>query len=641
MKAKKTAYRTEKNRTDKIMCGISGTINCADKRCVERMNRAMRHRGPDDTGLWHEGNACLGHTRLSIIDTREVGNQPMSNEDGSIWITFNGEIYNFETLKKDLEAKGHRFKSRTDTEVIVHLYEECGEKCLDSLRGMFALAIWDTRKKRLFAARDRFGIKPFFYAYRDKSFVFSSELRAILASGFCTHEINARAVRDYFTYGSVEAPETLIQGVSQLLPGHYLILEGDSMTIRRYWDFASLPAVNREKKETEYIFEIRTILEDAVRMRLVGDVPVGAFLSGGIDSSVVTALMQRHSTKPVETFSIIFQEREYDERRFSRKIAQALGTHHTEILLKENDILKEIPNIFDSMDQPSIDGFNTFVISKAVKKTGLKVALSGLGGDEVFAGYSSFRTLPKADFLLRPMKRVPRALKDRLFAALRPLARTKYELKFFFSLLQCATLEDIYFLKRMVFLPDEVDGLLPAVRRRTPGTGRENERYATADAINRLSLLELGTYLQNMLLQDTDRMSMANSLEVRVPYLDHLLVEKMFEIPGRLKLGGDFPKRLLVKATRDLLPGAIQRRSKMGFVFPFDRWLKGELRPYCEDTFSKRNLKKIAFLDPDRVNRIWLHFLKGSRLYNYSSVLSLLSFINWCEKNEKSAPSLY
>ncbi|OGW75529.1 MAG: asparagine synthase (glutamine-hydrolyzing) [Omnitrophica bacterium RBG_13_46_9] len=615
------------------MCGISGTIGFESSDLVGRMNQKMGHRGPDSTGIWRDDLVCLGHTRLSIIDISEAGRQPMSNEDGTLWITFNGEIYNFEVLRKDLEIRGHRFKSRTDTEVILHLYEERKEKCLDILRGMFAFAIWDKKENKLFAARDRFGIKPFFYFFKGDRFVFSSELRAMLVSGVPKREINTRALKNYFTYGSVEAPETLIKEVFQLLPAHYLIFQGNTLKIERYWKLNLSKARGPAETESEQISDIRGILDEAVRMRLVGDVPVGAFLSGGVDSSVITALMQKHSQRPVKTFSVIFEEKEYDERRFSRKIAKALKTDHTEILLKEKDILGEIPSIFDSMDQPSIDGFNTFIISKAVKKTYLKVALSGLGGDEIFAGYTSFRILPIAAFALKPMRIFPQRLRDKLFKLLRPLARLRCGLKLLFAVLKCTRLEDLYFLKRMVFLPDEVNQLLPEVRDKKTEDRTDADDVKHIDIVNQLSLLELKSYLQNMLLQDTDRMSMANSLEVRVPYLDHFLVEKMFKIPGKAKLGKDFPKRLLVKATKDLLPEEIQKRLKMGFVFPFERWLKGELRYYCEEKFSKDNLKNIAFLDSGKVNKIWVDFLRGSRLYNYSSILCLLSFINWYEKN--------
>jgi len=614
------------------MCGICGIIGITNDEFVRKICQHMIHRGPDNVGIWYDDSICLGHTRLSIIDTSCAGHQPMSNEDETIWITFNGEIYNFQILRVELEAKGHRFKSNTDTEVIIHLYEEYQEGCLDYLRGMFSFGIWDKRKKKLFAARDRLGIKPFFYYIKGDKFVFSSELKAVLASGLIEKDINLQAVRDYFAHGSVQVPETMIKDVFQLLPAHYLVFEDAQLRIKKYWQLHFSRILSSCKSEQEYISDIRAILDEVVKIRMVSDVPLGAFLSGGIDSSIITALMQRHSARSIKTFSIVFEEEEYDERKFSAKIAKKFATDHQQILLNEKDILTEIPTIFDAMDQPSIDGFNTFVISKAAKSAGLTVALSGLGGDELFAGYPSFRSLPKIGNVLELMKFFPKSLKNRLFYYLRHLAKSKRSLKLYFSLLKCADLKDLHSLQRMAFLPHEIDEII-VDRKDWCLMKKSNAKHLRLDPVNQLSFLELTTYLQNTLLQDTDRMSMANSLEVRVPYLDHLLVEKMFEIPGNMKVGQDYPKRLLIKSIKDLLPELIYNRPKMGFVFPFDQWLRAELKGYCEEKLSYSNLKKISILDPTIVNKIWIDFLNGSKLYNYSSVLAILSFVNWYERN--------
>jgi len=615
------------------MCGICGTIGFNETGPVEKMKQAMVYRGPDDSGIYQDNKIVLGHNRLSIIDLSFSGHQPMPNEDETIWIVFNGEVYNFLELKKELTAKGHIFRSGTDTETIIHLYEEQGVDCLKQLRGMFSFAIWDKRRKRLFAARDRFGIKPLFYYCKNGKFIFSSELKAILASGFVEKKIDTSALKEYFISGSVSAPSTLIEGVYQLLPAHYLVFENAKLDIKRYWDLrACLKKTDPQKREDEYISAIQSSLSDSVKIRLVGDVPLGVFLSGGIDSSAITTLAQHHSNQPIKTFSIVFNETDYDEREFSRIVAKRLNTEHEEILVREKDILRAMPAIFDSMDQPSIDGFNTFIISKAVKDTGIAVALSGLGSDELFAGYASFKVLPRLYQALRLVKVLPKGFRAELFKLTTPLARTRYGLKLLFSLLRCDNLYDLYYLKRAVYLQHEVENFLPLAKKgyydRTRGRVEEK-----TEPINELSYLELTNYLQNTLLQDTDRMSMANSLEVRVPFLDHLFVETALAIPGHLKVAGGHNKRLLVKAMADTLPEKIYNRNKMGFVFPFENWLKGPLKAYCEEQLSTSNIKKIPLLDAERTNKIWHNFSNGSNLYNYSSILSLVSFTSWYTRN--------
>ncbi|MBN1405143.1 MAG: asparagine synthase (glutamine-hydrolyzing) [Candidatus Omnitrophica bacterium] len=616
------------------MCGISGIVGSDSIELVKAMSRRMLHRGPDDTGLRYEQNVCLGHTRLSIIDISNAGHQPMSNEDDTVWITFNGEIYNFEKLKTEMEKAGHNFRSKTDTEVIVHLYEEYGERCLDYLRGMFSLAIWDRKKARLFAARDRFGIKPFFYCFRNGRLIFSSELKAMLASGFTKKDINTRALEDYFAYGCVPAPQTMVKDVFQLLPAHYLIFENSKLSIKRYWGFPlakKMPGL--QKTEQEHLADIRTILNEAVKIRMVSDVPLGAFLSGGVDSSVIVALMQKHSTRPVKSFSIVFEEEDYDEREFSEKIARKFNTDHKQILLKQEDIIKTIPAIFDSMDQPSMDGFNTFVISRAVKRAGITVALSGLGGDELFGGYSSFKTLPMVFNILKTMRLFPGSSKAKLAFRLKGLTADRQKLKLIFSFLGCENLDELYYLKRTVFLPDDITNILAIDYEKNISSIPPAAPQEPTDAVNRLSFLEITNYLQNMLLQDTDRMSMANSLEIRVPFLDHILVENMFTVPGHLKVGSDFTKRLLIRSTQDLLPREVYSRPKKGFVFPFQIWLKEGLKDYCSDALSSGNLEDIPCLNSNNVNKIWQDFLNGGKLYNYTCILTILSFVNWYKRN--------
>ncbi len=614
------------------MCGICGIVGFSNPEATKRMIQAMPHRGPDDTGLWHKEEVSFGHRRLAVIDLSEKGRQPMPGHSCSFWITYNGEIYNYKSLKEALKKKGYEFKSNTDTEVVLNLYQEYGKGCLNYLRGVFAFAIWDQKKKELFAARDRLGLKPFFYYFKEGIFIFASELKAILASGLVKKDIEPQALADYFRYGSVQAPKTMIKGVCQLMPARYLTLKKNRLSIKKYWQINFSKKAAGKKTEKDYIFQIKAILNKAVSFRLVSDVPLGVFLSGGIDSSIITGLMQKHSSAPVKTFSIGFQEEVYDERNYSRKIAEKFATNHKEILLRAKDIISEIPNIFNSMDQPSIDGFNTFVISKAVRDAGITVALSGLGGDELFAGYPLFRILPKIAEFAKLFGFIPQEIRGKFFSFLSFFSRSKGQLKGLFSLLQCEGLEDLYFLQRSVFLPSRVNAILKSEKAGYSDNFRKKGKKHGLHQINKLSWLELNNYLPNTLLADTDRMSMANSLEVRVPYLDHLLVEKIFEVPGSLKVGSDYPKRLLIKAFRDLVPEEIYKRPKKGFVLPFDKWLKKELKDYCNNKLSKKNTKNIPFIKSDEVFRIWEEFLSGSKKYNYSSVLALLSFINWHEE---------
>lgn len=610
------------------MCGICGTIGF-NRECVSAMNRALAHRGPDDSGIWQTGEVCFGHTRLSIIDTSPAGHQPMSNEDGTVWITYNGEIYNYRALRKELEIKGHAFRSSTDTEVIIHLYEEFSERCVDHLRGMFAFAVWDTKNKRLFAARDRLGIKPFFYSSVNEKFIFASELKAIAKSNAVARALDVTAVNEYFSYGAVPAPLTLMRDIRQLLPGHYLCLHDKTLVTRMYWDPDALAARDGAGSAADHKDEIAQALEDAVKVRMISDVPLGAFLSGGVDSSAIVSLMQKNSARPIKTFSVGFKEKMFDEREFSSKVAAVFGTDHTQIILSEHDVLKEIPAIFDCMDQPSIDGFNTFVLSKAVREKGIKVALSGLGGDELFAGYPLFRRIKKILPFLNTATRAPRRLKQGLFNALYPFARTRRDLKLLSLLFCCDGLRQAQALARKVFLDHEIESILA----QRPGTAVKaaGVAHTSRDPINEISYLELTTYLRHTLLQDTDRMSMAHALEVRVPFLDHLLVEKLFTVPGDIKIEGAHSKQLLIDAMAGALPREIYARPKMGFVFPFDVWLKGGLRDYCADTLSEQNIKKIPVLNRAGACSVWNDFLRGSRRYNYSSVLSLLSFVRWHE----------
>jgi asparagine synthase (glutamine-hydrolysing) len=452
----------------------------------------------------------------------------------------------------------------------------------------------------------------------------------LLHSGVVDRRLNDAAVREYFLCGSVQAPATLIQDVLQLMPGHSLVLSRGRLEIRRYWHLAAALEADDGKSDRDYVEQVEAILQDAVSRHLVSDVPLGVFLSGGIDSSAIVALMQGQARGRTTTLSVIFDEKRYDERRFSREIARKYATQHVEIMVRQADILADLPQIFDAMDQPSVDGFNTFVISKVARRSGLTVALSGLGADEIFAGYSLFTTLPRIVKYSRLAHLLPGGLLGGLRSLLSAAATSRKGLKAVYSLEHCCDLSAAHSLLRTIFLPAEVARLTVGLG---PGERRVVDPRPVRDPVNHLSGLEIDGYLHNTLLHDTDRMSMAHSLEVRVPFLDHVLVEAVAGTPGRLKVGGGIPKRLLVHAMGEHLPVSVYRRGKKGFTFPFDLWLRRELRDYCEAKLSVAALQRIPVLDTQAVRRMWEQYLQGSRRYTDACILAFLSFVNWYERH--------
>lgn len=612
------------------MCGICGIVGARGEIPVRKMVRTLAHRGPDDSGIWNKGLVTFGHCRLAVIDTSGAGHQPMANPDNSVCLTYNGEIYNFETLKNDLEEKGYVFRGRSDSEVILNLYLEYGKECLKHMRGMFSFAIWDDRKKELFAARDRLGIKPFLFYHDGGTFVFSSELRALLASGSVEKEIDMVSVRSYIKYGSVSAPGTMIKGIRQLMPSSWLSLKGGKLTTRNYWD----PSIRRsdppELTEEEHIRQVSDLLRESVNIHTVSDVPIGVFLSGGLDSSIITALAHNNSKNPLTALSVVFEEGSYDESAYSGMITEKFGVEHRKVLLRGEDIYSKLPKIFDSMDQPGMDGFNTYIISEAAKNCGLKVALSGLGGDELFAGYSFFKDIGMVLNFLNITKRLPEKIKKKLLNNLGHALTSRKWLKILYSLTEGKHLDDIYHIKRSVFMEHEVDRITGADLLNGNADFSNPDKNKLHDQIQELSLLELNNYVRDTLLPDSDRMSMANSLEVRFPYLDHRLVEKILQIPGKMKTGGSYPKELLVRASGITFPEQFSRRPKKGFVLPFDIWIKGPLKDYFGDVLETS--KKTGFLDAVSVRVIWESFIKGSKKYNSSCVLTLVSLIRWHEK---------
>ena len=570
------------------MCGIAGVVSLADfdnrqlRKAVVRMCDAQFHRGPDDEGVFvsKAGNVALGSRRLSIIDLSPAGHQPMGNEDGSLWITYNGEVYNFLELRAELLEKGHRFRSKTDTEVVLHLYEEWGEGCVTRLRGMFAFGIWDERRQRLFLARDRLGIKPLYVAVTPGTLTFASEVRGIVASGLVPRETCREALVGFLVFGSVPSPLTTVQGVRVLPPGHTLVAEVTDSGLKigepaRYWD---LPAERSDSRRYPRALAphrtIYTELEEAVDCHLVSDAPVGLFLSGGIDSSSLAALASRRVRRLV-TLNVTFEEKAFDESPFARQVAERCGADHREIRVVADDFIEEVPQFLAALDQPSDDGLNTYFVAQAARKAGLKVILSGLGGDELFLGYSHYRRLTRLEWPGKMLLRVPTWFHRFLFrsfsvAGLLPGANAWKRLGY----LRDGFDAGIYAAVRGLFSPSEVRELLGAEEEDINRTLGLLSSLREGSLISRISAIEIAHYLHDQLLRDTDVMSMAHSVEVRVPFLDHRIVEAVFPLPTWRKVSHRTQKPLLVAAMGPDLPEGVASLPKRGFTFPFGPWMR-------------------------------------------------------------------
>jgi asparagine synthase (glutamine-hydrolysing) len=610
----------------------------------------MAHRGPDDSGLQLIRVSSvipfeigLGNRRLSIIDLSPAGHQPMQDPETGNWIVYNGEVYNFQDIRAKLEREGVNFLSQSDTEVVLKAYGKWGERCLHEFRGMFAFAIWDNDRKRLFLARDRMGIKPLYYSLKDGNLIFASEVRALLESGLVPRRLNPVGLLNYLTFGSAYDPETLIEGINALRAGNYLIWENGRIKEEEYWDIVShqsqpsnSPSIFDEKGKKKILIDLRDTLEEAVRLRLISDVPVGVFLSGGIDSSTIVGLLSKNALSKVATFSIVFKEIDYSESYFSKIIAKRFDTDHYEILLSQQDAMEAIPDAIRAMDQPTIDGINTYIVSREARRAGLKVALSGLGGDEVFAGYSSFKTIPKMGRFTRNWKYIPptiRSLAAKTYAHLVPESDRNLKLTTFIQ--GNGNIVHPYVLSRMLFTPDQQKRLLPLydstifenANKTLSDTLHRTERF---DSINGVSYLELRNYMLNTLLRDTDFMSMAHGLEVRVPFIDHKVVEYLFTLPGNLKVNAHVPKYLLIKAMEDLLPDEVVHRPKRGFTLPFEHWLKDEMRNEVEKTLFNASTGSLEdVFNPEGVRAVWQAFLDGRTSWSRPWAMYVLR--RWCE----------
>src|ERR1700688_712660 len=631
------------------MCGIVGILafkTSIPAGVLEQATRSLEHRGPDDSGtiLIEETQPQpmqigLGHRRLSILDLSPLGHQPMHDPATGNWIVFNGEIYNFRELRKELEDLGVEFKSNSDTEVILAAYRVWGEPCLTRLGGMFAFALWDAQRKRLLLARDPMGIKPLYYFQSPQTFVFASEVRTILQTGLMPRKADSTGVLSYLTFGSVSEPWTIVEGIQSLPAGHLLTVENGSISSREYWN--PLPSSTRDESNASsgngmaWKDQLPAILRNAVMSHLVSDVPVGVFLSGGIDSSALVAVLSQNGIQ-ANTFSLVFAEEEFDEGQYSREVARRFRTEHHEIPVSQKDTLAMLPEALCAMDQPTIDGINTYLVSTKTRAAGVKVALTGLGADEMFAGYSNFRRVPKMEAFSKRFARLPRLARRPLSASVALFAGKHDRSR---KLTQLATDHDSilhpYFLVRMLFGAAEREILFAAgfedSERALEGVLRESiARSSTLDPVNRVSYLESHWYMRNTLLRDSDFMSMAHGLELRVPFLDRALVEACFRIPGERKLQGNSPKGLLLASLGVELPRDIVDRPKRGFTLPFERWLRGEMRPVVEDALLKSNWDQTS-ISASVVREVWNRFLAGET--SWSRPWSLFVLKRWCEQN--------
>jgi len=620
------------------MCGIVGIIGVNNQRksavLIQKMTDKIAHRGPDSDGSFIFDEGALGHRRLSVIDLNEVSNQPFFDNSKRLAIVFNGEIYNYQKIKHDL-ANDYDFKTTSDTEVVLASYLKWGADCLSKFNGMFAFAIWDKLKKELFVARDRVGIKPMYIYKKQGLFIFGSEVRALLATELIPKKINKKAVVDYLNYQAVHAPLSIIEGVNQLESGHFGIWDGTNFQTTKYWDISNTPTREFDfQDEGSVKAEVKELLLKSVERRLVSDVPLGAFLSGGIDSSAVVSLMAEISAQPISTFSIVFNESQYDESQFSSLIAKKYKTDHNPILLQPRHFLEQLPMALKAMDTPTGDGPNSYVVSKETRSAGITVALSGLGGDELFAGYPIFKQFSLLN-KYSGMWAIPQQLRKLGSSVLNfstnpKSARLKELLgREYFSF------EQIYPTFRKLLSKSKLNSIVTGIplNHNIVETllGSQNGGFQQLPILSQVMIGELTSYTQNVLLKDTDQMSMASALEVRVPFLDHKLIEFVKQIPDKIKYP-KFSKSLLVESLAPRLPDEIVHRRKMGFVLPWEKWMRQELKQFCQERIY--GIANRSIFNEQAILNMWDNFIKKSGNISWMNIWLLIVLEEWLSSNE-------
>jgi len=587
------------------MCAIAGIVKCdvrerAERSRLVRMADIQQHRGPDGAGLWLDGAVGLAHRRLAIIDVAG-GHQPMTNEDDSVWIVFNGEIYNHAVLRREMQRAGHRYRTKSDTETILHLYEAYGPACVDRLQGMFAFAIWDRRQRRLLLVRDRLGIKPLYYACTDQELLFASEIKGIVASGGLKVAFNETILPEYLANRYVAGEETFYRGVSKLLPGHLLEWSAEQgCRVRRYWH-PPQDSVDLDIPLSEQAGQLRAGLERAVQSHLMSDVPLGLFLSGGLDSSGLAALMAPLMPHPVKTFAVGFAEREANELQYARLVARAIGAEHHEVVVSPGQFMQALPKLIWHEDEPI--AFPSSVLLYFVSRLAsedVKVVLTGEGADELFLGYDWYRVSAWNERLGRPWWRhAPEGLRARARSA---VAGHRYAGRSFLAL------DDgprAFHCENFAPFPEAMRGALLG-----GGPARDpHERWlrglgdGDGPAVGRMGRADLETFVVELLMKQ-DQMSMAASIESRVPYLDHRFVERVAALPTRHKLSRLRTKAVLREAARGLVPPQILRRRKMGFPVPVNRWFRGPARPWVDDLVLGERARERGLFDPAAVGRL-------------------------------------
>lgn len=654
------------------MCGIAGVVNLngnsIEPGLIARMIETIKHRGPDDEGIYTENckanqqlaigshpssiinhnSLSLGHKRLSIIDLSKEARQPLSNEDGSVWLVYNGEIYNYKEISLSVQKRGHRLKSKTDSEVIIHLYEDYGEDCVKYLRGMFAFGLWDRKKNTLIIARDRLGIKPLYYYFKNGKFIFASEIKAILSNNDVKREIDFSALSQYFSFLYVPAPKTIFKDIYKVMPGAILKLQDGQLRESQYWDLKIKeyvgPNVKEDNSEDYYVQAVYKLLEDAVKVRMISDVPMGAFLSGGIDSSAIVGIMSKFSAGPVKTFSIGFgaDERHYDELKYARIVADRFHTDHREFVVR-SDIVELLPAVVKHFDEPFANptAVLMYLLSRETKKH-VSVALSGTGGDEAFSGYTRYAGMKLAEYaqiIPKPFRHILHYFANKMPES----SNGKHVGRRLRRFIEGTFLppEDRYFSWVSVFNNGLKDKLFSkscnGLRQRfEPSVGKSYlyQYLANPEILNihnRIFYTDIKTYLPNNQLEYVDKMSMAHALEVRVPFCDHKLLEFSATIPHHLKMKGMKTKCLLKKAVSRILPPDIINRKKIGFNVPLGLWFQGELNDFMRDELSENKLKNSGFFSHKTVQMIIDEHNSGNKDFSLH-IWALLVFQVWYDE---------
>lgn len=634
------------------MCGICGKVYRHHERPVEediikKMCDAIVHRGPDDMGYHVDKNVGIGMRRLSIIDLAG-GHQPIFNEDGSIAVILNGEIYNFPELRARLESQGHIFKTKSDTEMIVHLYEEKGEDCVHDLRGMFGFALWDSKQKRLMVARDRIGIKPIYYALDDEKLLFGSELKSLLQDPDLSRDFDHFALNCYFSFMNTLAPDSIFKNVRKLLPGQYFIYENDKFRIENYWQFSLQE--NRTLTEADAIEQLVEKLQESVKIRLISDVPLGAFLSGGIDSSSVVALMSKVSDSPVKTFSIGFKSKAFNELEYARQVAKQYNTDHHEFMV-EPDAIPIIDDLIWYLDEPFSDpsAIPTYFVSKIAREQ-VTVVLTGDGGDEMFAGYSGYNV----EAVLNRFRKIPGFIRNGIIKNVlnifpnTPFAKFNEQKARMARILERVDMpaEQRFFSRHHVFSGDEKHQLYAAdFMTSLNGEFDITDRLMSyidfpnkANPVDKMLFLDTNLYLPNDMLVKVDRMSMAASLEARVPLLDHILVEFVSTLPSHMKVRGTTTKYILKKAMERFLPNEILYRRKQGFNVPLNEWFRNDLTQLASDVLLDRVTTNRGILNRTAIENIIQSHQKKERDLSFQ-IWSLIVFEKWCRRFLDESPT--